>query len=91
MKQFIFGVTMGLLIATGVAGFAQQAVQPPQQAAPQTVPEWVVRYAGNQEQATRACQMQLAQEQFKIETLTKELADAKNALAAAKPEKPKEK
>jgi invasion protein IalB len=73
-------VTIGFM---GGFAVAQQAA-PPTPPAPQTIPDWVVKYANNQEQAARACQLQLAQEQTKIDTLTKDLADAKSA-AAAKP------
>lgn len=79
-------ILLAVILFTGTIvgpAAAQQAV--PQAVPPTstTVPEWVVRYAGNQEQAVRACQLQLAQEQTKIDSLQKDLADAKNAAAAA--------
>lgn len=79
--RFIGILSLVGLSFTGGLAMAQQATPvPPGQ---QAVPDWVARYAANQEQIARSCQLQLAQEQAKIDTLTKDLADAKSAAAAA--------
>jgi hypothetical protein len=91
MIKFGYGLIIGTMLVAAL-GYAQPTPAPvppqvPAASTPPAVPDWVVRYAGNQEQAARACQLQLAQEQTKLETVQKELADAKSALAAAKKEK----
>jgi uncharacterized lipoprotein YmbA len=70
---------------------ARAQTVPPAATPPQEVPQWVIRYASGQEQAARSCQILLAQEQTKTDDLTKQLADAKSALAATKPAEPAKK
>ena len=53
------------------------------QTAPTGLPDWVAKYANGQEASRRACEVTLAQEQDKTEKLTREVADAKAALAKA--------
>jgi hypothetical protein len=81
-------LTVGILLGGIVLshGQGQPPVVPPPPP-PASIPDWVAKYAGLQEQAARACQLQLAQEQTKLDTLTKELADAKAAAAKVTPEK----
>ncbi len=78
MKEFASGLALGLLWAVVVA-WAQAP------AAPTAVPDWVVKYAAGQEAARRTCDVSLAQEQDKTDRLTRDLADAKAALAKAAP------
>jgi hypothetical protein len=87
LTRILILTVLALVLIGGVAP-AQQA--PPLTPAPptaSTLPDWVAKYAGLQEQAARACQLQLAQEQTKLEALVKELADAKATAAKASPEK----
>lgn len=74
-----------LAYAPALAHAQQTAVPPSPVSATGTVPDWVARYASIQEQTARSCQLQLAQDQAKVEDLTKQLADAKSALTKAPP------
>lgn len=89
MRGFLAGAVLGGLAMLGASGVMLLWAQGPPAAPPgAAVPEWVIRYATSQEQARRACDVALAQEQDKAEKLQKDLADAKAALAkAATPEK----
>ena len=83
MRAVLSLIATVLVLTAGLA-----AAQPGQPMAPApapaatTLPDWVAKYAGLQEQAARACQIQLSQEQTKVDELTKQLADAQKAAAA---------
>lgn len=78
-------VALGFLggLMTNLEMAAAQSSPPPASTPAPALPDWVAKYAGMQEQAARSCQIQLAQEQTKIDELTKQLADAKAAAAKA--------
>lgn len=89
-SKFVLGVVCGLLIGMSMGVtidivVAQVPGSTTTALPTATVPDWVIKYAANQEQAYRQCSVSMAQEQDKVEKLTKELADAKAALAKAKP------
>jgi hypothetical protein len=66
-------ILMALAFSGGLAVSAVAQSPPPvPPGAPQPVPDWVLKYAGNQEQAARSCQILLSQEQTKVETLCRE-------------------
>jgi uncharacterized lipoprotein YmbA len=80
MKLIPLVVALGIWLSFFAFAFAQSPTP-----TPSIVPDWVVKYASGQEQARKQCDLGLAQEQDKTDKLTKELADAKAALAKSKP------